>query len=346
MTELRPLRAMVVASPLSQTGGVATYWRRILAELPSDRVDVEMVTGLREFDERQWPKFKLNIHLLRWARKELIPYILDSDPGVVATSISQSDIVIGFAGKGILRQPWVVFVHGQPYPVSKQTGTLKRVIWRFLWRLAVRRADLFIVVSEAAAKFVPAGRRVLLVPPVTLQPASPPSTQASAVGYVGRMSAEKDPGLFGEIARASRGQRHFLAYGDGELLESVRSDYPEVVWKGNRPTEEAFGSIDTLLLPSKSEGLGMVLLEAAAFGVVPIAADVGGVKETIHPDNRRVLLIDAERREQPEQWLARVEMLSDPSLRMRVLERQHEWVAQQFGTKAAIERLVEALESI
>lgn len=45
----------------------------------------------------------------------------------------------------------------------------------------------------------------------------------------------------------------------------------------------ALASADAIVLPSRREGLPLVLVEAMAVGCVPIATDVGGVKELVRP---------------------------------------------------------------
>jgi len=52
---------------------------------------------------------------------------------------------------------------------------------------------------------------------------------------------------------------------------------------------------DILLLPSVNEGLAIVLLEALAMELVPVAADVGGQRELLTPDCG--FLIPVERQE-------------------------------------------------
>ena len=49
--------------------------------------------------------------------------------------------------------------------------------------------------------------------------------------------------------------------------------------------KDVMESCDVLLLPSLSEGMPTVILEAAARGVVSVASDVGAVSEIVPPEN-------------------------------------------------------------
>jgi glycosyltransferase involved in cell wall biosynthesis len=52
----------------------------------------------------------------------------------------------------------------------------------------------------------------------------------------------------------------------------------------NEQVRKVLALADILLLPSQSEGLPLILYEALAMGVIPVAADVGGIRELVTPD--------------------------------------------------------------
>ena len=108
--------------------------------------------------------------------------------------------------------------------------------------------------------------------------------------WIGRFTAIKDPMLaikcFQELSNSDPGAFELTMVGDGELLNDSKK-YSEENFLGikfvgwSNQVQEYLSETDLLLLTSTNEGLGMVALEAAQFGVPTIATDVGGVSEFI-----------------------------------------------------------------
>lgn len=111
------------------------------------------------------------------------------------------------------------------------------------------------------------------------------------VGYVGRMSAEKNPLGFVELceyAHAVLPGLSFSMVGAGPMAEEVerRADASiargVLKFQGYRPDlVEALRELDVLVVPSKVDGRPNVIMEANACGVPVIAAPVGGIPELV-----------------------------------------------------------------
>jgi glycosyltransferase involved in cell wall biosynthesis len=113
------------------------------------------------------------------------------------------------------------------------------------------------------------------------------------IGYVGRLTHVKGPDLFLEAARSIHAERpdvRFLIVGDGEMWEeltsragtsSIRDAVQWVGWRDDVP--QLMGALDLLLLTSRNEGQGRVVVEAGAAGVPTVALNSGGVGEVIRP---------------------------------------------------------------
>jgi glycosyltransferase involved in cell wall biosynthesis len=103
--------------------------------------------------------------------------------------------------------------------------------------------------------------------------------------YVGRLSAEKDIESLRPLLEAFPGARLALV-GDGphhKALETYFAGLP-VFMPGFLHGEElaaAFASSDVFVMPSRTETLGLVVLEAMSSGLPVVAARAGGIPEMI-----------------------------------------------------------------
>ena len=82
----------------------------------------------------------------------------------------------------------------------------------------------------------------------------------------------------------------FWMIGDGKLENQLKSDTKELPIKfwGKKDTEEVvelLNCTDVLILPSKNEGLPLILLEALRCGCNVVASEVGGIPEVIGKSN-------------------------------------------------------------
>ena len=115
-----------------------------------------------------------------------------------------------------------------------------------------------------------------------------PSGPTMQVGYVGRLSEEKAPLTFIDVARNVDDPRiEFVMAGAGPLEAKVRR---HIARSGNRVsfigmTDDVPGllaSLDLLVVPSVFDGRPNAVLEALAAGVPVIASRVGGLAALIH----------------------------------------------------------------
>jgi len=103
--------------------------------------------------------------------------------------------------------------------------------------------------------------------------------------YVGRLSAEKEIDRIKPVLKAIPGARLALV-GDGpyrQELEKYFADTPThfVGYLTGRDLGAAFASADAFIFPSRTETLGLVLLEAMAAGCPVIAANAGGIPDIV-----------------------------------------------------------------
>lgn len=111
------------------------------------------------------------------------------------------------------------------------------------------------------------------------------------VGYIGALEKVKGADLLVELY-AKIQEKHptvsLMIIGDGSLKETLvtesRSKQLMVEFVPQVPFDSIpkyLGQIDVLVMPSRNEGLGMIILEAHAMGVPVVATKVGGIPEAI-----------------------------------------------------------------
>ena len=102
-------------------------------------------------------------------------------------------------------------------------------------------------------------------------------------GFAGRIAYQKNPlflmKIFSEIKKIDA-EAAFLVCGDGELMEQTKKKAAdlgiEVIFVGSVPNvQNYYQAMDVFILPSRFEGLGIVLIEAQCCGLPCVAsADV------------------------------------------------------------------------
>ena len=103
--------------------------------------------------------------------------------------------------------------------------------------------------------------------------------------YVGRLCAEKNIGSLRAVLRAFPDLRLAIV-GDGPMrheLEKHFRDTPTTFagYLRGEPLAAAFASADLFVMPSETETLGLVLLEAMASGCPVVAVRAGGIPDAV-----------------------------------------------------------------
>lgn len=184
-----------------------------------------------------------------------------------------------------------------------------------------------------------------------------PPTQREEVGVppgtpfllsVGRLHAQKGIDVAIRAAALLRPRRRFrwVVAGEGKerpALEAlVRDLRVEDVFSLAGFRADAIGltkSCDLLVLPSRWEGMGLVLLDALASGRPVVATDIGGVRDVVTHEEHGLLVPP----DDPVALAAAIErMLDDPALARATAERGRERVRGRF----TVDRMVRAHEEL
>jgi glycosyltransferase involved in cell wall biosynthesis len=177
------------------------------------------------------------------------------------------------------------------------------------------------------------------------------SSDALVVGTISNLRTEKGhrtlveaiPEIIQKIPQA-----RFLIIGTGPLEEELKLLVQEkglatyVAFLGRRAdTAELLGAMDLMVLPSLSESLPNVVLEAMSAGCPVIATDVGGCGELIQHGVNGVLLPPG----QPSALSAAViRLLQDPRLRLQFGRAARARAEKDFDINLSVKRLEDVYE--
>jgi glycosyltransferase involved in cell wall biosynthesis len=196
--------------------------------------------------------------------------------------------------RGRSSPPWIAFFHG-----STNSGWKDRAYHR-MERFLLRYADAIVGMSEVhRSELVVTNRRIHVIRNAVLPisaPAGPtaalvPTTGPRTLASIGRLSHEKGVDvLLRALGRLGRDHHDWRCLIAGEGPERPRLE--ELTMRlelGNRVTflgqvddvHELYAAADLIVLPSRSEGLPNVLLEALYASKSVIATAVGGVPEVV-----------------------------------------------------------------
>jgi glycosyltransferase involved in cell wall biosynthesis len=117
--------------------------------------------------------------------------------------------------------------------------------------------------------------------------------RANVMGYIGRLTAEKGVLEFAKaipLALSRKEDLQFLLIGDGPLLGDIKIILKEngcldkvaiVGWVPNDIIPTYLNEMKLLVLPSHTEGLPKIILEAMACGAITLANSVGAVPDIV-----------------------------------------------------------------
>jgi glycosyltransferase involved in cell wall biosynthesis len=162
--------------------------------------------------------------------------------------------------------------------------------------------------------------------------------------YAGRLSPEKGLESLAWVLDALPGVRLALV-GDGPgrpRLERVFAGTPTHFTGFLRGTElaTAFASADVFVMPSKTETLGFVVMEAMSAGTPVVAARAGGIPDLVEHDEDGIL-VDPEQRDE---FVAAIRDLLEHRGRRRFLARNARKRAEECTWSAETRRLVRHYE--
>lgn len=230
------------------------------------------------------------------------------------------------------------------FPVGRRAILRRRALNRLL--------DAHVSVGERAARMVeeilgqPAGSVQGIangVPPVEVEPVARPAT-GPLIGSLGRLTEQKGYEALVQALPALPDATLVLV-GDGPERAALEALAGEL-GVGDRMivtgwTSEArrwLPALDVFALPSRWEGLPLVILEAMHAGLPVVACDVGSVAEAVLDGETGYAVAPGDQAALERRLAA---LVADPELRARLGARGREVAAERF-TSAAMARRYEA----
>jgi L-malate glycosyltransferase len=229
--------------------------------------------------------------LIRSFKPEVIHAHFAVPAGALAWALSQ-----------ITGIPYVLTVHLGDVPggVPEKTGgwfrwvyPFTRVIWRDANRIAAVSEftrQLALKKYKAEIQVIPNGVDLSALKPDRIHLNEPPQ-----IVFAGRFMAQKNPlQLVQTLNQLKKIQWQCVMIGDGPLMQDVRRAVAEsgldgrfqfTGWIDPQEVLNWFDSSDILFMPSRSEGLPVVGIQALAKGLAIVASHVGGFVDLV--DNNK-----------------------------------------------------------
>jgi len=264
---------------------------------------------------------------------------------------------IAFFARYFVKVPWVAFLHGHT------TENLKVRLYHALEFKLVKHADRIITVSQEmrdrlVSRGLPAEKTIAIqnsfdpeqfaafFAEENLREKFGIASDEKLIGVIGRFSSEKGVDVFLKalklLTQADK-QVKAILIGEGPMENELRnycltqqiSD--RVIFAGYQQNiAEFYPILDLMVLPSRSEGLPNVALEALYFGVPVVATDVGGTSEVII-NGKTGLLVPSEAVELMQ--AAILKLLTDTELRHHVIEQGKQHLVTNFSPQSRVQKI-------
>ena len=162
------------------------------------------------------------------------------------------------------------------------------------------------------------------------------------ISWIGRFTNIKNPLLaiqsFSLLQENSDLKIKFIMAGEGELWGEAKIlahnlgidiEFPSWV----SPIDKILVKSDLLLITSKNEGMPVVIIEAAGYGIPTITTDVGGVKEFVS-DYKTGFLVSQEAKEISRRLL---EVVNNPDLLTKIGTNAFELAHKEFSSETYLQ---------
>ncbi|OGY56970.1 MAG: hypothetical protein A2Y84_00625 [Candidatus Colwellbacteria bacterium RBG_13_48_8] len=372
VNQLRKKKLLLVLNNF-QVGGVERLMLDILSRLDRDKFGVEIATVVGTGPlEGEFRKLGFPIHLTGPSfdqGKRLFSKVR----WVILTPLTLWKLI------GIMRRIKVDLVLTCPYQAdllgilaAKMAGVEKRIlvqtdvaklspVRRFLKKwLSIVLSTKIIAISAAVKDYIvntwmaPAGKIEVIYPGIDFEKfrAKRKPGRISTIGIVGRLEEIRGPDIFAKAAIELKTEYlmepDILFVGDGSmrgsLEELVDSQLSKAQFVGSvLNVREWLSKIDLLVVPSRSEGFGLILVEGLLSKCLMVASDIPVFREIINDKNKSNLLFPVGDYKILAKLLA--EILKDPQKQNVLRGEIDEWIKKE-SHRFDIEKMAKSYEAL
>ncbi len=303
--------ALFTETFLPKIDGIVTRLRYTISELQKQGDQVLVFApgeGITEYEGAQivrmpGSRFPLYPELtLSLPRASMRRQLVDFKPDIIHVADPVCLAIAGLYYSNVLRLPLVASYHTRlpKYLHYYGLGAVEPLVWKAM-RFRHNRADMNLCTSTVMAQeLMDHGvERVHLWPRAVDTECFHPRFRSQPMRdwlsggesgkplflYVGRLSPEKEIEKLRTVLEAVAGSRIAIIGGGPhrQRLEQYFSGLPAFFagYLTGQRLAEAMASVDALILPSQTETLGLVLMEAMAAGSIVIGAHAGGITDVI-----------------------------------------------------------------
>ena len=168
----------------------------------------------------------------------------------------------------------------------------------------------------------------------------------NVVGMIGRLEHVKGPDFFVDAALRIvqlRTDVRFVLIGEGSQKKPLEDRVAaagfkdRIIFAGWRDdVAPMLSMLDIMVLPSRNEAVGLVLIEAQSQGIPVVASRVGGIPETLKEDETGILVSAGH----PDKLAQAILFLLDhPDKRFSMGVAAREWVGSRFSAQGMVDRV-------